>query len=388
MEGHATTIRNISFNNETFTIGSCYSFEIFIRDKDGQKIHETTIAEHEADKIQAVVDQFHSEMNIVADKLSNQITELNSDVKSFISKVVPMVNIEAFVQQLKKFINMMIQQRYKLKEKLRKLLAKATIINEVIKEWFTRRDGMKIKGTKYTFSYDQLDNIIEVIKENVIEYQYMWKYDRKICYSYVRQDVKRNRELASLASAQAYASRYLKLGYHLEAHDLDNDKLTPENTSFYRMNGNIQTVIGFYTAPGFGGKNKMIGQRKLKSRDTMQSYYGIGDYSTRRTNRGSDKKIAVDNSLLTLDQRYQALTKGKITEDNYWIASDKKLQIYIKFKKLMSKYLESIRAQQSKNIGLTSQIVSKLWNSVLSQVSRALDPQGARIQEYGNNHQD
>ncbi|KAA6379468.1 MAG: hypothetical protein EZS28_025005, partial [Streblomastix strix] len=84
---------------------------------------------------------------------------------------------------------------------------------------------------------------------------------------YFNRDVKRNRELASLASAQAYASRYPN-------------------------------------APGFGGKNKMTGQRILKSRDTMQSYYRIGDYSTKRVNRGRDKKIAVDNSLLTPYQRY------------------------------------------------------------------------------------
>ncbi|KAA6315726.1 MAG: hypothetical protein EZS28_055372 [Streblomastix strix] len=45
----------------------------------------------------------------------------------------------------------------------------ATTINEVIKEEFTRRDGMKIKGTQYIFPYDQLDDIIERIKQIVID---------------------------------------------------------------------------------------------------------------------------------------------------------------------------------------------------------------------------
>ncbi|KAA6374989.1 MAG: hypothetical protein EZS28_029483 [Streblomastix strix] len=50
-------------------------------------------------------------------------------------------------------------------------LSIATTFNEVIKEEFTRRDGMKIKGTKYTFPYDQLDDIIKRIKEIVIDVQ-------------------------------------------------------------------------------------------------------------------------------------------------------------------------------------------------------------------------
>ncbi|KAA6402140.1 MAG: hypothetical protein EZS28_002328 [Streblomastix strix] len=46
-----------------------------------------------------------------------------------------------------------------------------TTINELIKEEFSRRDGMKIKGTKYTFPYNELDDIIEHIKEIVIDVQ-------------------------------------------------------------------------------------------------------------------------------------------------------------------------------------------------------------------------
>ncbi|KAA6384370.1 MAG: hypothetical protein EZS28_020104 [Streblomastix strix] len=176
---------------------------------------------------------------------------------------------------------------------------------------------------------------------------------------YFNRDVKRNRELASLASAREYASRYPKYGLRIEALDLDIDKNTPDNTVVYRKNGNIYAVDGFYTAPGFGGKNKKTGQRILKSRDTMQGYFGTGDYQTRRANRGKDKKIAVDNSLLTPYQRYQGLVKGKITEDNHWIATG-----------------------SSKSIGQTSQLVSRLWNGILAQAARQLDPQGVRIQEY------
>ncbi|KAA6371155.1 MAG: hypothetical protein EZS28_033317 [Streblomastix strix] len=199
---------------------------------------------------------------------------------------------------------------------------------------------------------------------------------------YYNRDVKRNRELASLASAREYAARYPKYGLRVQAEDLDKDKDTPDNTVVYRKNGNIYAVDGFYTAPGFGGKNKKTGARILKSRDTMQGYFGTGDYATRRANRGRDKKIAVDNSLLTPYQRYNALTKGMITQDNHWIASDKQPSIYNEFKKEVQKAMESIRVGSSKSIGPTSQIVSKLWNEILLQATRQLDSQGTRIQEY------
>ncbi|KAA6385112.1 MAG: hypothetical protein EZS28_019359 [Streblomastix strix] len=122
---------------------------------------------------------------------------------------------------------------------------------------------------------------------------------------YFNRDVKRNRELVSLASAQAYATHYPKYGFHVEAHDLDNYKNISDNKVIYKKNGNIYAVGGFYTAPVFGGKNKKTEQRIPKSRDTTQDYYTTGDYATRRANRSRDKKIAVDNSLLTPYQRYQ-----------------------------------------------------------------------------------
>ncbi|KAA6390655.1 MAG: hypothetical protein EZS28_013820 [Streblomastix strix] len=196
------------------------------------------------------------------------------------------------------------------------------------------------------------------------------------------RDVKRNRELDSLASAREYVTRYPKYGLRVEAEDLDRDKDTPDNTVVYRKNRNIYAVDGFFTAPGFGGKNKKTGQRILKSRDTMQGYFGTGDYATRRANRGRDKKIAVDISLLTPYQRYQGLVKGKITEDNHWIVNDKQTSVNNAFKKLVSQNMESIRPGSSKSIGQTSQIVSRLWNGILAQAACQLDPQGTRIQEY------
>ncbi|KAA6391089.1 MAG: hypothetical protein EZS28_013385 [Streblomastix strix] len=99
------------------------------------KINEITIAEHEADKIQTVTNQFHNVINVVTDTLSNRITELNYGKQSLIPRTVP----------------------------------KATTINEVIKEQLSNRQGMKIKATKYTFPFDQLDDIIERIKQIVIE---------------------------------------------------------------------------------------------------------------------------------------------------------------------------------------------------------------------------
>ncbi|KAA6375706.1 MAG: hypothetical protein EZS28_028768, partial [Streblomastix strix] len=152
---------------------------------------------------------------------------------------------------------------------------------------------------------------------------------------YFNRDAKRIRELGSIASAREYITRHPKYGLRVETEGLDQDQNTPDNKVIYRKNGNIYAIDGFYTAPSFDGKNKKTGQGILKSRDTMQGYYGTGDYATRRANRGKDKKIAVDNSLLTPYQRYQGLVKGKIIEDNHWIPSDKMPSEFNQFKKLV-----------------------------------------------------
>ncbi|KAA6401881.1 MAG: hypothetical protein EZS28_002599 [Streblomastix strix] len=205
---------------------------------------------------------------------------------------------------------------------------------------------------------------------------------------YFNKDVKRNRELTSLRSAQQYIARHReKRGYRVEAQDLDNDVNTPDNTVVYNNNGNIYAVDGFYTVPGFDGLDKDK-HRIYKSRYTMAGYYGIGDYITRRANRGRDKKIRIDDSLLTPYQRYTALTKGNITEDNHWIASDKMPSEYNQFKKLVAQNMDCIRAGSSKNVALVSKLASQIWNQILLQATRQIDPQGTRIQEYRNEHQD
>ncbi|KAA6378297.1 MAG: hypothetical protein EZS28_026176 [Streblomastix strix] len=53
------------------------------------KINETTIAEHEADKTQAIADQFHIVINTVTDTLSDRITELNQQVRQLAPRAVP-----------------------------------------------------------------------------------------------------------------------------------------------------------------------------------------------------------------------------------------------------------------------------------------------------------
>ncbi|KAA6371573.1 MAG: hypothetical protein EZS28_032902 [Streblomastix strix] len=52
------------------------------------KINETTIAEHDADKTQAITDQFHYVINTVTDTLSDRITDLNQQVRQLAPRAV------------------------------------------------------------------------------------------------------------------------------------------------------------------------------------------------------------------------------------------------------------------------------------------------------------
>ncbi|KAA6375156.1 MAG: hypothetical protein EZS28_029317 [Streblomastix strix] len=61
------------------------------------KINETTIAEHEADKTQAITDQFQSVINTVTDTLSNRITELNQQVRQIAPRAVPYGNERTYI---------------------------------------------------------------------------------------------------------------------------------------------------------------------------------------------------------------------------------------------------------------------------------------------------
>ncbi|KAA6395716.1 MAG: hypothetical protein EZS28_008761 [Streblomastix strix] len=154
------------------------------------KINETTIAEHEADKTQAIEDQFHSVINTVTDTLSNRITELNADVHSLIPRAVPKgkqrnyILVVEQIHQIDDKIKIRIRRLNKNHVSLQQMfeyrnnsllfldnLPISMSINEVIKEQLSNRVGMKIKATKYTFPYDQLDDIIERIREIVDETQ-------------------------------------------------------------------------------------------------------------------------------------------------------------------------------------------------------------------------
>ncbi|KAA6384161.1 MAG: hypothetical protein EZS28_020313 [Streblomastix strix] len=53
------------------------------------KINETVIAEHDADKTQAIADQFHYVINTVTDTLSDRITDLNQQVRQLAPRAVP-----------------------------------------------------------------------------------------------------------------------------------------------------------------------------------------------------------------------------------------------------------------------------------------------------------
>ncbi|KAA6360740.1 MAG: hypothetical protein EZS28_043734 [Streblomastix strix] len=154
------------------------------------KINETVIAEHQADKTQAIADQFHIAMNTETDTLSNRITDLNADVRSLIPRAVPKGKQRSFCLIIKEVHQYNDQIQRQIRRKMKKTISKglmeyykddtllsidnlpiATIINEVIKEQLSNRNGMKINATKYTFSYDQFDDIIERIKEILFEVQ-------------------------------------------------------------------------------------------------------------------------------------------------------------------------------------------------------------------------
>ncbi|KAA6402207.1 MAG: hypothetical protein EZS28_002265 [Streblomastix strix] len=94
------------------------------------------------------------------------------------------------------------------------------------------------------------------------------------------------------------------------------------------------------------------------------------------------RKLQLKIVHMTPYQRYQRLSRGKISENNDLIASDKEPSTYNAFQKFVSQNMESIRAGSSKSIGPTSQIVSRFWNGILGQAARQLDPQRTRIQEY------
>ncbi|KAA6402581.1 MAG: hypothetical protein EZS28_001891 [Streblomastix strix] len=215
MTSTASTTYIIS-NNETFTIGS-YNDNNFSNNvrttyvhkellnivcmkacvnylhqvtKIMDKINETTTAEHDADKTQAIADQFHSVKNTVTDTLSDRITDLNQQVRQLTPRAVPngkektylliveeVNEDEQYEEQQEdeisirvRLVNRKDQRSAKIEPYYRESLLFvenlpfAMIINEKIKEVLQQRQDVKIWSTHYTFAEDQLDEIINQIQ--------------------------------------------------------------------------------------------------------------------------------------------------------------------------------------------------------------------------------
>ncbi|KAA6364548.1 MAG: hypothetical protein EZS28_039925 [Streblomastix strix] len=161
------------------------------------KINERVIAEHNADPntpigthVDNVTSEFMNYQQEKIDELREENIELKTDVKSLIPRAVPKGKQRSFCLIVEEVHQYDDQIKIQIKRKMKKTISKglmeyykndtllfidnlpiATTINEVIKEQLSTRVGMKIKATKYTFPYDQLDDIIERIKEIVIEVQ-------------------------------------------------------------------------------------------------------------------------------------------------------------------------------------------------------------------------
>ncbi|KAA6372528.1 MAG: hypothetical protein EZS28_031944 [Streblomastix strix] len=157
------------------------------------KINETTIAEHEADKTQAITDQFHSVINTVTDTLSDRITELNQQVRQLVPRAVPNGKERTYiltVEEVNEDEQLEEQQEDHITIRIRRINRKdlrpakieryrreqllfvdnlpiAMMINEKIKEALQSRQDVKIQSTHYTFPEDQLDFIIDIIQATI-----------------------------------------------------------------------------------------------------------------------------------------------------------------------------------------------------------------------------
>ncbi|KAA6333575.1 MAG: hypothetical protein EZS28_053155 [Streblomastix strix] len=157
------------------------------------KINETTIAEHEADKTQAVADQFHIVINTVTDTLSDRITDLNQQVRQLVPRAVPNGKERTYiliVEEVNEDEQLDDQQEDHITIRIRRINRKdlrpakieqyrresllfvdnlpiAMTINEKIKETLQSRQDVKTQSTHYTFPEDQLDFIIDIIQATI-----------------------------------------------------------------------------------------------------------------------------------------------------------------------------------------------------------------------------
>ncbi|KAA6399671.1 MAG: hypothetical protein EZS28_004804 [Streblomastix strix] len=157
------------------------------------KINETVIAEHEADKTQAIADQFHIVINTITDTLSDRITDLNQQIRQLAPRAVPngkeRTNI-LIVEEVNEDEQLEDQQEDQITIRIRRINRKdlrpakieryrresslfvdnlpiAMTINEKIKETLQSRQDVKIWSTHYTFPEDQLDFIIDIIQATI-----------------------------------------------------------------------------------------------------------------------------------------------------------------------------------------------------------------------------
>ncbi|KAA6392035.1 MAG: hypothetical protein EZS28_012437 [Streblomastix strix] len=143
--------------------------------------------------VSAPIDQLSEEKNelrLENGELREQNNELNTDVRHLQNRAIPKGKQRSFCLIVEEVYQYGDQIKIQIRRKLKKTISSGlteyykhdtllfidnlpivTTINEAIEEEFTRRDVLKIKGMKYTFPYDQLDEIIERIKQIVIEVQ-------------------------------------------------------------------------------------------------------------------------------------------------------------------------------------------------------------------------
>ncbi|KAA6364890.1 MAG: hypothetical protein EZS28_039583 [Streblomastix strix] len=157
------------------------------------KINETVIAEHDADKTQAIADQFHYVINTVTDTLSDRFTDLNQQVRQLAPRAVPNGKERTYiliVEEVNEDEQLEEQQEDHITIRIRRINRKdlrpaeieryrresllfvdnlpiAMTINEKIKETLSSRQDVKIWSTHYTFPEDQLDFIIDIIQSTI-----------------------------------------------------------------------------------------------------------------------------------------------------------------------------------------------------------------------------
>ncbi|KAA6357787.1 MAG: hypothetical protein EZS28_046686 [Streblomastix strix] len=157
------------------------------------KINEMVIAEHDADKTQAIADQFHCVINTVTDTLSDRITDLNQQVRQLAPRAVPNGKERTYiliVEDVNEDEQLEDQQEDHITIRIRRINRKdlrpakieryrresllfidnlpiAMTINEKIKESLQSRQDVKIWSTHYTFPEDQLDFIIDIIQATI-----------------------------------------------------------------------------------------------------------------------------------------------------------------------------------------------------------------------------